>query len=57
MDLPDGRTLHVYDTAVVTAPWRFDPAAVRVPVLLVHGGQDRVAPSSHGRLRERTSRG
>jgi pimeloyl-ACP methyl ester carboxylesterase len=33
---------------VVTAPWGFDPAAVRVPVLLVHGGQDRVVLSSHG---------
>ena len=31
------------------APWGFAPAEVRVPVLLVHGGQDRVVPSSHGR--------
>ena len=27
----------------------FDPVEVRVPVLVVHGGQDRVVPSSHGR--------
>ena len=27
----------------------FDSAEVRVPVLFVHGGQDRIVPSSHAR--------
>jgi pimeloyl-ACP methyl ester carboxylesterase len=29
--------------------WGFDPAQVVAPVLLVHGGRDRVVPSSHSR--------
>ena len=36
------------DVALVT-PWGFDLAAVAQPVLLVHGGADRVIPLSHGR--------
>ena len=39
----------VDDDLAYVAPWGFDPAEVRVPVLVVHGGQDRVGPSSHGR--------
>ena len=35
------------DLAYVT-PWGFDPAAISAPVLLVHGGEDRVVPSAHG---------
>jgi pimeloyl-ACP methyl ester carboxylesterase len=35
------------DLAYVGA-WGFDPARVVAPVLLVHGGRDRVVPSSHG---------
>jgi pimeloyl-ACP methyl ester carboxylesterase len=34
------------DLSYVTS-WGFDPAQVRPPVLFLHGGQDRIAPSSH----------
>lgn len=35
------------DLAYVT-PWGFDPSQVLAPTLLLHGGRDRVIPSSHG---------
>ncbi len=34
------------DLAYVSA-WGFDPAGVAAPTLLLHGGADRIAPSSH----------
>jgi pimeloyl-ACP methyl ester carboxylesterase len=43
---PDGL---VDDDLALTAPWGFDLAEVRQPVLLVHGGEDRVIPIAHGR--------
>jgi pimeloyl-ACP methyl ester carboxylesterase len=39
----------VDDDLATVAPWGFDPRQVRPPVLLLHGGQDRVAPSSHAK--------
>ena len=32
----------------VVAPWGFDPAQVVTPILFLHGGWDRVVPTSHG---------
>jgi len=43
---PDGA---VDDDVAYAAPWGFDPADVRVPVLLVHGGRDGVVPVAHAR--------
>jgi pimeloyl-ACP methyl ester carboxylesterase len=37
------------DDLAYVAPWGFDPATVRVPVLLIHGGRDGIAPAAHGR--------
>jgi pimeloyl-ACP methyl ester carboxylesterase len=42
---PDG---FVDDDVAYVTPWGFDPAVIRVPVLLAQGGEDRVVPPSHG---------
>jgi pimeloyl-ACP methyl ester carboxylesterase len=36
------------DDLAYVAPWGFDPARATAPVLLLHGGRDRIVPSSHG---------
>jgi pimeloyl-ACP methyl ester carboxylesterase len=36
------------DDLAYVAPWGFDPAQVSVPTLIVHGGEDRIVPSTHG---------
>jgi pimeloyl-ACP methyl ester carboxylesterase len=35
------------DDLATVRPWGFDPAEVSVPVLLLHGGADRVVPVTH----------
>ncbi|MCS0604367.1 alpha/beta hydrolase [Streptomyces sp. LP11] len=37
------------DDLAYVAPWGFDPARITAPVLLAHGGRDRVVPCAHGR--------
>lgn len=36
------------DCVAQLTPWGFDVAQITVPVLLLHGGQDRAVPFSHG---------
>lgn len=36
------------DCVAQLSPWGFDVAQISVPVLLLHGGQDRAVPFSHG---------
>ena len=35
------------DDLAYVAPWGFDPAQLAAPVLVVHGGQDGIAPQAH----------
>lgn len=39
----------VDDELAYVAPWGFDPALVEVPVLVCHGGRDKMVPAAHGR--------
>ncbi|MCC9305840.1 alpha/beta hydrolase [Kitasatospora sp. RB6PN24] len=36
------------DDLAYVAPWGFDPGRITVPVLILHGGADRVVPAGHG---------
>ncbi|MFC5835052.1 alpha/beta fold hydrolase [Nonomuraea insulae] len=46
--LEPGRDGLIDDDLAYVSPWGCDPAQVSAPVLLLHGDQDRVAPSSYG---------
>jgi pimeloyl-ACP methyl ester carboxylesterase len=37
----------VDDDLAFVSPWGFDPAAIGVPVLLMHGTDDRIVPHTH----------
>ena len=39
----------VDDDVAYMQPWGFDPGAVAVPVLLMHGDADRIVPAAHSR--------
>ena len=36
------------DDLAYVAAWGFEPAGIDTPVLIVHGGADRIVPSTHG---------
>jgi pimeloyl-ACP methyl ester carboxylesterase len=38
----------IADDLAYVKPWGFNPAEISAPVLVVHGGKDRIVPSSHG---------
>jgi pimeloyl-ACP methyl ester carboxylesterase len=37
------------DDLAYVSPWGCDPQEISQPILLLHGGQDRIVPSSHGK--------
>jgi pimeloyl-ACP methyl ester carboxylesterase len=46
--LAGGMEGFIEDDLASVGTWGFDPADVAAPALFLHGGRDRVVPSSHG---------
>jgi pimeloyl-ACP methyl ester carboxylesterase len=45
--IANGPAALIDDDLAYTHPWGFDLAVIKAPVLIVHGGKDRMIPSTH----------
>jgi pimeloyl-ACP methyl ester carboxylesterase len=48
--MEQGNEGYLEDTLAAVRPWGFGPAAIRVPVLIMHGAKDKMVPCAHGEL-------
>jgi pimeloyl-ACP methyl ester carboxylesterase len=46
--MEQGTEGYLEDTLAAVRPWGFQPGAIRVPVLIVHGAKDKLVPPAHG---------
>jgi len=46
--IDQGNEGYLQDTLAGVQPWGFRPDAIRVPVFIMHGGQDKMVPRAHG---------